>query len=755
MAGSTILNPSSLRLSGLTPALVSLVVVASVGLAANAQAGTVGTGPCQQDVNPTTGVLVAQTLDGDCQVTFNYNGTDGTDGSQTTWVIPGHTSMSYVIRGGAGGGIGSVNGNARPDILEGTISGLTVGQNAYVTVGGRGNNVINNRSGGYNGGGDGGYVDQGPPTGPAFGYGGGGATDLRYGGTGSADRILVAAGGSGSASRGDQRTDINASGANGGTSYCSDATAVATRNGRKAVAGGAGGFGAECGAGGGGGYAGGAAGFQGAIGGRGSSYAGTSVTITDTSLSTVYQHGQLVITYTPADTDGSLSPAGAVTEPVALPTTADTVGEAVSVLDFMLSDGGATDGKSLEISQLVVNVSGTTTDAVRGKITWRLNGADASNVTGTYSSVNDTITFSGLSISVANGGSEVYTVNAFHNDNSSITDNQTIILSVDGDTDLTVSSSGTQMGTTSAVNNGSGTTTAVIASALAFTTQPAGAVSGAALTTQPVVTARDAFGNVDRDFVETVTLTEASAGTLSGDVDVAAVSGVATFTDVTYTATTDGESFRLTADDEATAPDLTSVQSNVVLASLDSDGDGVTDQDDAFPLDPSEDADTDGDGIGDNGDAGGTGVGVRIVDAPAACAFDGSVVAEPVTAPNAPGTPLETQLVFALTGCGTSVTVQAVFGEAMPESGVAYKVSEAGEWHPIPGATIAGDTVTYTIEDNGPLDADPAVGRILDPVTMVTLPASPVPVLPAWLLALLCVMTGGAGLVSLRRCRQS
>ena len=37
--------------------------------------------------------------------------------------------------------------------------------------------------------------------------------------------------------------------------------------------------------------------------------------------------------------------------------------------------------------------------------------------------------------------------------------------------------------------------------------------------------------------------------------------------------------------------------------STDTDGDGVDDASDAFPLDPSESADTDGDGVGDNGDA--------------------------------------------------------------------------------------------------------------------------------------------------------
>ena len=41
----------------------------------------------------------------------------------------------------------------------------------------------------------------------------------------------------------------------------------------------------------------------------------------------------------------------------------------------------------------------------------------------------------------------------------------------------------------------------------------------------------------------------------------------------------------------------------IVGVPFDSDGDGVVDQDDAFPNDPNETADTDGDGVGDNSDA--------------------------------------------------------------------------------------------------------------------------------------------------------
>jgi large repetitive protein len=56
----------------------------------------------------------------------------------------------------------------------------------------------------------------------------------------------------------------------------------------------------------------------------------------------------------------------------------------------------------------------------------------------------------------------------------------------------------------------------VVATALSFTTQPEGEVSGVALTTQPVVTAVDGAGTVDTDYVAAVDLSLATgAGTSS------------------------------------------------------------------------------------------------------------------------------------------------------------------------------------------------------------------------------------------------
>ncbi|WP_406665700.1 Ig-like domain-containing protein [Gallaecimonas sp. GXIMD1310] len=257
------------------------------------------------------------------------------------------------------------------------------------------------------------------------------------------------------------------------------------------------------------------------------------------------------------DADGNLS-AGSGSEPGSIATNAGST----AALDFTLSDGGGGDGQAMTVSQVQVHVSGTSTATDRSNVVWSLTGPDISgSVTGSYSA--GVVTFSGLAISVADGGSETYTVNADLG-HSGITDGHSFVLSLDGDTDLTVGGSGTQMGTTTAVNNGAGFTASVVANKLVFTTQPAGSVSGSALTTQPVVQAQDSFGNTDINFTGNVSLSEASAGALSGTTTVAASSGVATFTNVAYTATADQQSFTLTA----SATGLTDGTANAVTSDV-------------------------------------------------------------------------------------------------------------------------------------------------------------------------------------------
>lgn len=268
------------------------------------------------------------------------------------------------------------------------------------------------------------------------------------------------------------------------------------------------------------------------------------------------------------DSDGQLIAAAGVTEPIALPSTANASGSAVDVFDFRLLDGATGDGLALNITQVVLHTSGTASSTIFGQVVWRLNGPDASNVTGTYSSGGNTITFSGLSISVSNGGLETYTVNAYYGTNTGLTEGQTFIISLDGDIDLTLGAGTLMSGSNGTISNSTGSTVDIAATKLTFTTQPSGSVSGSALTTQPVVTAQDAVGNTDTGFSETVTVTESSSGSLS-NATATASAGVATFSSLSYTATADGESFTLTANDQdGVGTDLPTVNASAVSSDV-------------------------------------------------------------------------------------------------------------------------------------------------------------------------------------------
>lgn len=77
---------------------------------------------------------------------------------------------------------------------------------------------------------------------------------------------------------------------------------------------------------------------------------------------------------------------------------------------------------------------------------------------------------------------------------------------------------------------------AMPATQIAIATQPAGAVSGARLTTQPLVQIRDASNAVATNSTAAVTASIASGtGKLSGTMTATAVNGVATFSDLTIT----------------------------------------------------------------------------------------------------------------------------------------------------------------------------------------------------------------------------
>ncbi|MFN8242798.1 MAG: PKD-like domain-containing protein [Ferruginibacter sp.] len=127
--------------------------------------------------------------------TFNYTG-----GVQTFTVPPGVTSLNITCFGAQGenaaiGGTGGKGASA-----TGTLA-VTPGQVLNIYVGGAGNGGI----GGFNGGGNGGAMGNtffGGTT-PGNGPAGGGASDIRVGGTALANRVLVAGGGGGAGANGD------------------------------------------------------------------------------------------------------------------------------------------------------------------------------------------------------------------------------------------------------------------------------------------------------------------------------------------------------------------------------------------------------------------------------------------------------------------------------------------------------------------------------------------------------------------------
>jgi len=278
------------------------------------------------------------------------------------------------------------------------------------------------------------------------------------------------------------------------------------------------------------------------------------------------------------DWDGRLVAAMGVSEPVPLPSTANSSSLAVDILDFSIVDGGTGDGRALEIAQIALHASGTGPFA---KMVFRLNGPDASRVEGAYSAAFKTITFSGLAISVTDGQTETYTVSAYFGDNTGLDEGQTLSVSLDGDVDLVVGFTSTQMAENNeAVGNGAGSGVTVAATRLALATPPADGrradvgdevVSGLAFQTQPAVQGQDEAGNVDRDFADAVSVRlVAGEGGLSGSLTATAVAGTATFADLRYAAVVDGEAFTLSFDDEVggAGGDLPAVSSSGLSADV-------------------------------------------------------------------------------------------------------------------------------------------------------------------------------------------
>jgi hypothetical protein len=159
---------------------------------------------CRLGVLVGVGLLLAASSAGAATrtVVFDYNGTDGTDGSPQTWTVPeGVTEATFELLGAAGG---AASGGAFPPHPPGGRGAglvarvaLTPGEVLTIVVGGAAPG-LGDRRGGYNGGG-GSTAEVNLPNIPG---GGGGATDVRRGGALLTDRVLVAGGGGGGGGHG-------------------------------------------------------------------------------------------------------------------------------------------------------------------------------------------------------------------------------------------------------------------------------------------------------------------------------------------------------------------------------------------------------------------------------------------------------------------------------------------------------------------------------------------------------------------------
>lgn len=106
---------------------------------------------------------------------------------------------------------------------------------------------------------------------------------------------------------------------------------------------------------------------------------------------------------------------------------------------------------------------------------------------------------------------------------------------------------------------------------------------------------------------------------------------------------------------------------------------------------------------------------------------------------------------FRLTGCEAGSTVMLKMQWPAPITNAYWKYNAAtDQWYVLPGATFnaATSTWTFTVTDNGPLDADSTPGVILDPSGPANA-ATDIPTLQEWLLVLLSLLLA-AGLFNAR-----
>ncbi len=328
--------------------------------------------------------------------TFSYTG------SVQTFTVPACVTSITVTASGAAGGTGPTYGNLGG--LGGRVVcvySVAVGQVLNIYVGGQT---------GYNGGG---------PGATTYGASGGGASDIRLGGTALANRVIVAGGGGGGGVN--CFASSNPGGAGGGTTgasgwQCSLQTSYVGTGGTPTSGGtslgalgtsgslGQGGTGnlSSYGGGGGGGYYGGGGGSYGG-GGGGSSYT-DPVTVTNVIHTQGIQSGNGLITFA-YNYAGAITGVSSTPSVICLGSSANLV--ASGQLTYTWSPGG------LNTSSITVSPTSSTSYTVRG--------------TNTFNCVSTAV----ITLTV-NPGIPVLTVANTASANAGICPNSTLILTASG-----------------------------------------------------------------------------------------------------------------------------------------------------------------------------------------------------------------------------------------------------------------------------------------------------------------------------------
>ena len=152
------------------------------------------------------------------------------------------------------------------------------------------------------------------------------------------------------------------------------------------------------------------------------------------------------------DTISTLTASATVDETsmISIPITANSFTQKLDIFDFTITDTGTADGLLTSISELVLETSGT---GDFSKMKWILNGNGIYNAVGDYSSSANTLTFSDMTIEVATGSSEEYTLSTFIYDTTGLVDNTTFGFSIDGDSNVTTSGNSSMASGQSAITN--------------------------------------------------------------------------------------------------------------------------------------------------------------------------------------------------------------------------------------------------------------------------------------------------------------